>query len=163
MAITTKAEKAAEAVLAEHWGGKIPVDPIAIARKYGIEVRDAYLDADVSGAIAQRDATTKIYLAVDDPVKRKRFTCAHELGHFIDHQGKPGDLDYVDYRNDTSSKGVDDDERFANAFAAALLMPQAAVAERYAARPNEEVLAKEFRVSQAAMVNRLKNLGLYRR
>ena len=58
--------------------------------------------------------------------------------------------------------GVDERERFANAFAAALLMPEQAVNKFHQDGVHERAMARQFGVSEAAMVNRLKNLGLYR-
>lgn len=161
MDIKLKATPAAEEVLAEHWGRSIPVDPACIAQKLGVDVVSAYLDPDVAGAIEKRSGrAAKIILSESDHPNRKRFTCAHEIGHFVDHDD--GDYEYVDYRDGTASTGVDERERFANAFAAALLMPEDAVKRFHEDGRHERAMAREFGVSEAAMVNRLKNLGLYR-
>jgi Zn-dependent peptidase ImmA (M78 family) len=53
-------------------------------------------------------------------------------------------------------------ERFANAFAAALLMPEKDVRRLRTLGMSEQEMARELGVSEAAMVNRLKNLSLYR-
>ena len=57
--------------------------------------------------------------------------------------------------------GIDEEERFANAFAAALLMPEE-VRRLHGMGMHEKDMAGAFGVSEAAMVNRLKNLNLYR-
>lgn len=161
MDVKTEATEKAQEVLERFWGDAIPVDPAQIARKMGIEVSSAYLDPDVAGAIEKRDGQcAAIYLSTDDHPNRKRFTCAHEIGHFVRH-GKE-DFEYVDYRDGTASMGVDEEERFANAFAAALLMPEREVRRLHGMGMHERDMAGAFGVSEAAMVNRLKNLRLYR-
>ena len=103
------------------------------------------------------------FLDARDGVLRKRFTCAHELGHLI----KRGDVEdyeeHVDYREEAASKGTDVEEQFANSFAAAFLMPEHLVEQRVAVGEGEAEMADYFRVSDVALVNRLKGLGLYRR
>lgn len=155
--------KAAERIFAAHCDDSIPVDPARVAHILGIRVVHAELDPDVAGAI-QRHAggQPSIYLSAGDPPNRQRFTCAHEIGHFIKHGEAHDDFEYIDYRDGTTSMGIDADERYANAFAAALLMPEAHVRRLRDFGLDEKAMAKAFGVSQAAMVNRLKNLRLYR-
>jgi Zn-dependent peptidase ImmA (M78 family) len=161
MDLKTEATQKAEEVLGEFWGDSIPVDPAQIAGRMGIEVSNASLDPDVAGAIEKRAGQpAAIYLSAGDHPNRKRFTCAHEIGHFVRHEGE--DFEYVDYRDGTASMGVDEEERFANAFAAALLMPEREVRRCHGSGMHERDMAAEFGVSEAAMVNRLKNLNLYR-
>ncbi len=161
MDVKTEATEKAREVLERFWDAGIPVDPAQIARKMGIEVSNAYLDPDVAGAIEKRDGhPAAIYLSAADHPNRKRFTCAHEIGHFVRHGEE--DFEYVDYRDGTASMGVDQEERFANAFAAALLMPEREVRRLHGSGMNEKDMAGAFGVSEAAMVNRLKNLNLYR-
>ena len=161
MNVKTEATEKAHEVLERFWGDAIPVDPARIAGRMGIEVSNAYLDPDVAGAIEKRDGQpAAIYLSADDHPNRKRFTCAHEIGHFVRHGEE--DFEYVDYRDGTASMGIDEEERFANAFAAALLMPEKEVRRLHGMGMHERDMAGAFGVSEAAMVNRLKNLGLYR-
>lgn len=161
--LKAEATIAAEKVLSEHWNGSVPVDPARIARKMGIEVSDAQVDPDVAGAIEKRDGRpAHIYLSRSDHPNRKRFTCAHEIGHFVKRDGEK-DFEYVDYRDGTASMGIDAGELFANSFAAALLMPEREVRRLHGIGMHEPDMARAFGVSEAAMVNRLKNLNLYRR
>jgi Zn-dependent peptidase ImmA (M78 family) len=156
-----EATEAAQQVLEKHWGRSIPIDPAQVAKSMGIEVVSAFLDPDVAGAIEKRDGTpAKIILSQGDHPNRKRFTCAHEIGHFVQHGDS--DFEYIDYRAGTASMGVDRQEMYANAFAAALLMPEKEVRRFRSQGMHERDMAREFGVSEAAMVNRLKNLGLYR-
>jgi Zn-dependent peptidase ImmA (M78 family) len=161
--IVGEASQAAEEIRAAHWGDELPVDPARVAGSLGIEVVEANLDADVSGAI-QREAGEQavIFVSATDHPNRQRFTCAHEIGHFVKHADEEEVFGYIDYRDEAASMGLDADERYANAFAAALLMPHREVERLHELGLGEEELAKRFGVSQAAMVNRLKNLLLYR-
>lgn len=160
--VRSEATEAAQQVLAEHWGDSVPVDPARIARKMDIEVEDAYLDADVAGAIEKKDdGDVRIFLNAEDHPNRQRFTCAHEIGHYVNHGDE--DFEFVDYRDMTASLGVDEDERYANAFAAALLMPERELRRLHALGMSHRDMKDVFGVSEAALVNRLKNLGLYDR
>lgn len=161
MDVKAEASEKAQEVLERFWGDTIPVDPARIAHKMGIQVANAYLDPDVAGAIEKRDGQpAAIYLSEGDHPNRKRFTCAHEIGHFVRHGEE--DFEYVDYRDGTASMGIDEEERFANAFAAALLMPEKEVRRLHGIGMHQKDMAGAFGVSEAAMVNRLKNLNLYR-
>lgn len=62
--------------------------------------------------------------------RRERFTLAHEIGHLVLAQP---DLRLTSMRRRT---GLDDAERFCDAFAAALLMPQEWIEREYHQRPH---------------------------
>jgi Zn-dependent peptidase ImmA (M78 family) len=66
----------------------------------------------------------------------------------------------VDYRDEKSSTGTIEEERFANSFAANLLMPKVAVEALYEKDTPAFRLAKRFGVSPEAMQYRIENLGL---
>src|SRR5438270_6992259 len=120
-----EATEAAERVLAEHWDGTVPVDPARVAQSMGIRVVDAYMDADVDGAIRRegKGKPATIYVNAGNATNRKRFTCAHEIAHYFKHS-EEGEYEFIDYRDALASSGQVSDERYANAFAAALLMPE---------------------------------------
>jgi len=125
----------------------------------GIEVVTTHLDENEDGKIEKRPGqAARIYLEASDPEVRQRFSCAHELGHFIHKLDV--DFELVLHRNKASSTGEEEDEVFANAFAASLLMPEEAVRMRVGLRMTLKQLAREFRVSREAMAHRLKSLGL---
>jgi Zn-dependent peptidase ImmA (M78 family)/DNA-binding XRE family transcriptional regulator len=97
------------------------------------------------------------------PRERRRWTTAHEYGHFLIDRDRPG----VDYTKPMQRKP--ENERFADAFAAAFLMPEAGVQRRF----YEEVersgdfkvsdlchMADYFAVSLPAMTLRLESIGL---
>jgi Zn-dependent peptidase ImmA (M78 family) len=164
----TASDEAAD-VLATVWSPRsdgllrLPVDPAWIAGKMGIRVVEASLDVDVAGFLIKeigRDA--EIYLNASDSRQRRRFTCAHELGHYVRRAGSPdrGEWGYLDRRDSLSSRGTDPEEIWANGFAAALLMPEDLVRERFRGMPDPVLLAYAFGVSSDAMGNRLRTLRL---
>ena len=162
LAVDPVAEGAAATVLTEFWFKdshglpKVPVDPIAIARRLGIDVFASMLDREVAGIIVkEHGGTPSIHLNLNDALVRQRFTCGHEIGHYMRHEDT-NDYGYVDYRDTLSSRGTDPEERWANGFAAALLMPKEVV-DRWR-RQGPEYLARHLNVSLEAMRNRLANL-----
>lgn len=118
----------AEAVLNSFWNKVIPVDPIAIAKCFGINVTYDNLPGDASGALVKTKDMDYPIILVDksEPNVRKRFTIAHEIGHYIYNTFilELKNYEKIDYRNSKSSTGKDPEEIFANKFAAALLMPE---------------------------------------
>lgn len=163
LSVDPAAEGAAARVLTEFWFEdsqglpKVPVDPIAIARRLGIDVFTSVLAPSVAGIIIkERGGTPSIHLNLSDALVRQRFTCGHEIGHYM-HREDANDYGYVDYRDALSGQGTDPEERWANGFAAALLMPQQVVTTQR--QLGAEYLARNLNVSLEAMRNRLANLG----
>lgn len=147
-------------------GIDVPVDPLKVAEHYGIEVFKAtFNDAAISGVITRKEAIYQIYVKALDNPSRKRFTLAHELGHyFLGHLEKDGE--YIDtevnlYRI-SGFPGARSQplEVEANRFAAALLMPAEKVKALYEATPNISLVARKFRVSEEAFAIRLNTLGM---
>lgn len=112
------------------------------------------------------------YVSADEknPLPRRRFTAAHELGHAVLHRDRMGcfraDVQILEGSDETT----EEIEREANQFAAELLMPadllQARAEElkrEFGCCPRsvlEYRLAAELLVSQQAMHYRLKSLGV---
>jgi Zn-dependent peptidase ImmA (M78 family) len=139
----------------------LPVDPFQIAQRLGVKSYSAALDEGISGMLIKRAGEDpEIYVHASDSQNRQRFTCAHELGHYVKRSGT-GDTEweYVEHRDLLTSQGSDPEEIFANRFAASLLMPREAV-ERLHADLGQAALAYKFGVSADAMHYRLVNLGL---
>lgn len=91
---------------------------------------------------------------------RKRFTIAHELGHWV-CQVLEGRWLPVFCRAVEAPNGKNPpEEREANVFAAELLMPEAAVRAAFGAHGSTAETAAALRVSQEALGWRLYNLGL---
>ncbi|AVD91084.1 ImmA/IrrE family metallo-endopeptidase [Pseudomonas inefficax] len=154
--------RTANDVLQAHWDGRLPVNPEAIARSMGIEVRVSSPfnggSATESGHYMYRNGDPLItYNMMDAPV-RQRFTIAHEIGHHVH-----GDLDAPrDTSEQFSARSRDPKEVAANRFAAALLMPAALVKHMVLEQRVTDLsrLASTFGVSTAAMEFRLKAIGL---
>src|SRR5690348_1074986 len=112
--------------LATFGGAELPVPVEAIAEDLlGLHVGEAELDG-ISGLLYP--ARRQIVLEERDPAARKRFTLAHELGHWICQCVDAAEAQPVYCRAeqitlDLTAKAV---EREANVFAAELLMPEPA-------------------------------------
>lgn len=147
----------------------VPVDVEDLARREGIRILPKTLDDDISGFLIHKVGRTTVVVNDSHAPVRRRFTVAHELGHFTQHVRSDVENVFVDptvyFRNEVSSSGERIREIEANKFAAALLMPATAVRKQIA-NLDEEIgsqlvvkLAEAFGVSQAAMGYRLVNLG----
>lgn len=153
----------AERIRRSTWGDVFPVDPVQIAYRLGVTVREATLRDDISGALVKKlgeDPT--ILLNANDHPNRQRFTAAHELGHFVTREDSADTYEYVDLRDTMwSAAGISPEEVFANQFAANLLMPESEVQRLREEGFTPTQMAHYFRVSQDAMANRLKNVRDY--
>jgi Zn-dependent peptidase ImmA (M78 family) len=159
--VKTEAANDAAKLLKAAWSGSIPVDPVAIAREAGLRVLDAELDEKTLGALVKNPGEDPVILLNrDDSPNRRRFTCAHELGHFVRRSVETEEYTTVDLRNPLSSAGVDPEEIYANEFAASLLMPEDEVKSLAEAGLDDLEMAIRFKVSREAMQNRRDNLGL---
>jgi Zn-dependent peptidase ImmA (M78 family) len=156
--VKAEARAAALQLLDGGWDGQLPVQPFQMARVLKIGIAKVNLNPDVAGYIERRDGRTCIYLNRGDSEWRQRFTCAHEIGHFV----KNGDEDfaYLDHRDKLAQEGVDSEEIYANTFAATFLMPEEAVREFVDLDVGVKQMAAEFGVSKLAMETRLESLGL---
>ncbi|MCW8125520.1 ImmA/IrrE family metallo-endopeptidase [Microbulbifer halophilus] len=162
--ITQDPEKLADKYRAVFWSeDEFPVDPVTIARHLGVEVLETHLPKDVSGALIKEvNEDPRIILETTDHSNRKRFSCAHELGHYasrVESDDEDRQYEYVDFRNGVSATGQDSEEVFANSFAACLLMPEDEMRLRFRKSTHAE-LAAYFGVSNEAMKWRLRKLNL---
>jgi uncharacterized protein DUF955 len=111
----------------------LPVDPIAISRRLGIEVLDDdELEPEVS-AILRKEAgfrDPEILLNPNVAIDRRRFICAHSIGHYSRNTElrRNGAWEFVDGRDFFAAES-DPEESYATEFAAELVMPQAALKE----------------------------------
>jgi Zn-dependent peptidase ImmA (M78 family) len=159
--VKEEAERDAARILRASWGTAIPVEPVAIAHELGIRVLEAQLDGNTLGALLkepQEDPT--ILLNQQDSRNRRRFTCAHELGHYVRRSAEANEYARVDLRDRRSSTGEDPEEVYANEFAACLLMPEDEVKNLHELGLDDLEMALRFKVSREAMKFRLVNLGL---
>ena len=146
-----------------------PVDVVGVAKKLRVRIEQADLSDECSGVLVRRGSAAVIGVQFAHHPNRQRFTVAHELGHFLLHKGGT----YVDkgttlrFRNLQSGSGTQKEEREANHFAAALLMPAEWVQAEFERHPFDladdsqlQELCRTFGVSAQAMSYRLTNLGL---
>jgi Zn-dependent peptidase ImmA (M78 family) len=149
----------------------VPVEVIARAEMITVAFEDLGRD-DVSGMLYRKGGTSLIIVNDRHHHYRQRFTIAHEIGHADLHDSDTylDGLASLRFRDERSATGTDTEEREANGFAAALLMPEQwvrrdfmrLVTGRQIIAEDSVVtrLAKEFDVSEQAMRLRLVNLNL---
>lgn len=194
-----KAKLWAEKLLDAYWDHEVPVDPNSIAVKMGMEVYFVPIPGGLAGVIlktkkeeAQKtgkeetqktdeDEAPKILVDNNASTSRKRFTIAHELGHYVERfsdsespdQKIPGHFGFRDKSmtsdekilgsiRSTDSRTPDQSERelFADYFACCLLIPEDKVLEFINKGANIKDVATYFGVSAATMRNRLNDLGI---
>lgn len=143
-----------------------PISIISIAKFYGFSVYEMDLGDQVSGLIMVDEKKIKGYdssriIVVNSKhsVGRRRFTIAHELGHYFLDDCPTKCYAHRD-NGDYSPK-----ERDANSFASMLLMPEDEIkrfAKHYFGDDDEMsyYIAQKFNVSQSAAEVRLKKLEL---
>jgi Zn-dependent peptidase ImmA (M78 family) len=141
----------------------LPIDPFRISNELGIRVlRDDELPADIAG-ILRKDAGQRdpvIHLNEKDPRERRRFTCAHALGHYSRNVelGRDGTWDFVEDRDFFAVRLADVEEAYATQFAAEFLMPSIAF-RAITDNPTVAVLADTFGVTGDIMRFRLDQIG----
>lgn len=165
------AYKLAGRVLRDHNVQQPPVDVLALARDEGIRVVFQELADNVSGMLVQTGRETVIGVNANHHENRQRFTLAHELAHHHLHPNSP--TVYVDgmmvhFRGE-QEQAPPAVEVEANAFAAALLMPETFLREDLRDRTIDMFdesavrrLAQRYKVSVQALTIRLMELGLLR-
>lgn len=114
---------------------------------------------EISGFLLKDGHENTIFIDKNQSIYRKRFTIAHEIGHYVMDHLQSENLS-IAFRDDLSATGVDCEERAANAFAAELLMPSGLVEFVYEQTGSIIKTAATFAVSSSAIKFRLKNLGV---
>lgn len=140
---------------------KTPVDIVRIANEIGIEIYETKLKNEISGAIRYKQDERKFEILVNEEnsAQRKRFTIAHELGHYFLHKAYLEnekvhiDILYRDAKNKFDEKKVD-------YFAGAILMNKILLEKFSQITDSVTELAQIFDVSESAMIVRLDILGL---
>jgi Zn-dependent peptidase ImmA (M78 family)/DNA-binding XRE family transcriptional regulator len=128
----------------------------------GVRVYVRRVDGRISGVFAYDDALGAcMLLNANHPRERRNNSGGHETGHFISTRRQPEVLHLDETENSR-------EERYANAFARALLTPARAVLQKFQevtagsdrmTRRHVIILAYFFGVSREAMVRRLEELG----
>lgn len=142
----------------EEYKDNIPVPILEIAQKLNLKVFNTNsLKEKESGLIRVEDNAYVIYVNESHSSKRKRFTIAHEIIHFLLHK------DFIDESYITPSKQpimsaeninltVDEQQREveANKFAAKLLMPEEQFKKVWMESDSIEAVSNIFQVSVSA-------------
>jgi IrrE N-terminal-like domain len=141
----------------------LPVDPVKIARLLGIEVLfDDDLPDEVAGVLRKSRGFVDPVILLNplDAHSRRRFICAHALGHFSRGvEGEPDEAwEFVDRRDLLSSPDPDAEESYATEFAVELLMPRIALRE-FLDNQGVVALASVFGVTADVMSFRLGRIG----
>lgn len=154
-----RAESLLAAQLRAFPGDDLPVPVDAIAEDLlGLRVR-VTPTLGVSGMLIP--AERLVHLDATEPPVRRRFTLAHEIGHWVVHCPPGAGAPPILCRATDVAGETDLREREANVFAADLLMPAGHVRRlAVALAPDAGLLAARFDVSEPAMAWRLYNLGL---
>lgn len=155
--------------LLEKYGVTRPATPmVKIAEGEGLRIERREFEDDWSGFLLRGSDKAIIGVNAKHGVNRQRFTIAHELGHFLLHDGETLHVDKsfkINFRDVNSSLGTGIEEIESNTFAAYLLMPESFlmpdVREEHLDINDESAiaeLAKRYQVSAQAMTFRLMNL-----
>jgi len=169
-----------ESILQERRVKKAPIPVETVVESMGIQLRTDEVEDRLSGFLVRSTDTGNAVIGVNasHAEGRRRFTIAHELGHYLLHEGEAVHFDgerpgfTVNLRNtEDFSAAATDMEREANLFAAELLMPARFLErdsriKRIDLLDDEEsqnvlnAVADEYKVSVQALTYRLANLGL---
>lgn len=168
-----KYEQRAVDILTEHDFDDIPVDVYGLAQALGLDVQLKDMDDDISAFLLIEGEKQVIVVNKRHGENRRRFSIAHEIGHFCLHHTRGEDRLFIDkatyYRNNQSHSGLSFHEIEANRFAASLLMPSHHITNYI--NPSELIFDNEidnvgnlanneFKVSEQAMTLRLVRLRL---
>lgn len=160
-----------------------PIDVDRIADLLGIRVVDKIFNKnpEIVGQIFFTDdkkPVVELNIAQNTYEPRRRFTLAHEIGHYCLH-ARRSELRFIDTKEKMSRSESywDAHESQANSFAAMLLMPKSLIISEGKAiledskNRNEsgenvdaarfiDLMARKFNVSNVSMEYRLRNLGI---
>lgn len=142
----------------------------------GYPLPDLGEDEPLEGFLYAVSSIGIIFVNSDEgnPISRRRFTAAHELGHFLLHRDRMSGGRWIGDTKETIREAGDAEtaamEREANRFAAELLMPREVclamvsdLRKDHRIAPDSVLvhrLAADLLVSREAMRNRLVNLGI---
>lgn len=172
-------EKRAEKILRDSDALSVPVDLQRICDHLSVKVHYEELEDKVSGVLMIKGGDRHALINDKHHPNRQRFSLAHELGHLVLHDCREDRL-FIDttmrmyqrvgassdeaYTN-SDSLTTPAEEREANLFASALLMPEDLIhveAEHLSLEEETDValLARTFSVSDQAMSIRLQKLQM---
>ena len=166
-------EELVERLLTDNHVSKAPVPVPRIARRLGLklQLQPFEEEGEMSGILVRDGKDVILGVNASHHLNRRRFTIAHEIGHFLLHEGDRVFVDRSNYkvslRDALSSSGSNVEEIEANMFASLLLIPERFLMDDLEGkeidiaddRADHEVraLARKYKVSPQAMAFRLLN------
>lgn len=157
-------DRLASNLLKEHNMEDAPVDLIKLCTEMGIVVKEGtFTDDTVSGMLTCRDNKPTIIVNSKHAYVRKRFTIAHEIGHFaLRHRDVTNGNFSTIFRDGASNA----EEQEANRFAAALLVNRDDLKSQYETLSKLKitrdeiitVLANFYTVSRQTLIYRLQEI-----
>lgn len=156
----------AQSLLDLHWDGSLPVDVEALAARAGVQVDHVDVtDPPGFACRAYLSPTGARRITVNTKLSSvaKRFALAHALGHFVLEDVTVREPSHVDLSASFSTTAPVLEQR-ANRFAMALLAPERMLhfVIGQGGHPSLQSLCEAFGLSEVAMANRLRVLGLVR-
>lgn len=158
----------------ERYQSTFPVPVGKLAEELGLTVISTTdLPHGMSGSISREGEIYVVYVNANQPLRRQRFTIAHEIGHFLKHKKyldqadeilNPAKKAILTRKNDGASAANDIEERrreyAADQFAGNLLMPEVNFKEVWLKAQCLKDVADYFGVSEMAANVRAALLGL---
>lgn len=152
------ARMSAKNILDRYWDGQYPVKVSAISRQMGVATYRAVLPDGLSGMIIkEKGSEPRSYADANEPDSRRRFTFAHELGHYVERTTLADDNDFA--FKDGRSEKYDLHEFYADEFAGALLMPEDDFLKMQSEGKSLVDIAAKFGVSLSAVRKRRERLA----
>ncbi len=140
-----------------------PIDLKTIARDFNIPIYEEDFKPEIAGVFIIESGAGAICINQNDLELTRRFTIAHELGHFISAKLQNKSMKIYDKREHLVCMTIDKEEKFANHFSAELLMPEAIFAKQIKLHENNrnwpDILASYFYVSRQAINIRVRTLS----
>ena len=152
---------------------RLPINPVRVANRLGIEVYAVTFDqSSIIGMVQTKGGNAEIFVPESASPYRKRVAISHELGHYILHLTKEGavkDGRMQDWPIDLfwskePAADASDDwilEIEANWFAAELMMPSEFVRDEWTRNPSIQSLARVFDITEEAIGYRIADLNLW--
>ncbi|MBB4064523.1 ImmA/IrrE family metallo-endopeptidase [Gellertiella hungarica] len=143
----------------------LPVDVAAIITRLGILYREEPMPREQSGYFRKQGSFFEIGVNSLESPQRKRFTAAHELGHYVLHRDMLEEGEHFDRLFGAAAKAnpaypfAPLHEIQANRFAADILMPADRVIQDFRQLEDLAGVAARYGVSRRAMRIRLESLG----
>lgn len=149
-------DEVAYQILNQYWDKKLPVDPVKIAHKMGLNVYGRGEGKDnftFSGRFKNYDGISCIEYNVSEPLTRQRLIVAQQLGHYV-----------LKHQDTLPAQGAfyqsnDSKDQEAYVFAKHLVMPEKLIHHYYNVVKDIEEISRVFGVSKDAIGHRLIELN----